>query len=212
MGTCSGMGDLIAVGSGSGYLATPGRGAGPALVVITEPDGPAGDGRDVCDRFAVEGFTALAPEFRPGQTAGDLAAALDLLGPHPAVRGQTAGVVGFSDGAGEALGLAARRPDAVGVVVLFSFSGTVPALAGPDGFHLTAPVQGHFSEDDPSSPPQAASALEDALGEAQVSAEIYTYPNTDGEVFDPARSHAHGDDAARQAWVRTLEFLRRHLG
>src|SRR2546428_9442619 len=109
VGTSPAMGETIAVGSGRGYLATPEKGAGPPLVVIDEP-GRAEHGHDVCDRFAAEGFTALAPELRNGHTAGDLTAAIDVLKPHPAVRGQGVGVVGFATGAGLALWLRAPPP------------------------------------------------------------------------------------------------------
>jgi carboxymethylenebutenolidase len=96
----------------NGYLSTPEMGAGPAVVVITEP-ASAGQGREICDNLAAEGFTALAPDLRNGHTADDLAAAVDLLKPHPAVRGQGVGVIGFDAGAALAKWLAEQRPDDV---------------------------------------------------------------------------------------------------
>ncbi|HEV7862113.1 MAG TPA: dienelactone hydrolase family protein [Acidimicrobiia bacterium] len=205
------MGENIAFGTTGGYLATPEMGAGPALIVIQERESPPGHGRDVCDRFAAEGFTALAPELRNGHTAADLAAAIDLLKPHPAVRGQGVGVVGFGLGAGLALWLATSRPD--DVVAVVPFYGTVPeGVEHPDWSRLSAAVQGHFGEEDPACPPQAVSALESALGEAGVSVEMFVYPLAGAGFFDDTRPDAHVEDAARQAWIRTLEFLRKHLG
>jgi len=205
------MGENIAFGSGGGYLATPDMGAGPALIVIPERDSPPEHGRDICDRFGVEGFTALAPELHNGYTAADLAAAIDVLTPHPAVRGQGVGVVGFSLGAGLALWLATHRPD--DVVAVVPFYGVVPdGVQQPDWSRLSAAVQGHFGEDDPFCPPEVVSALERALGEAGVTVEMFVYPCAGRAFFDDTRPDAYVEDAARQAWIRTLEFLRKHLG
>jgi carboxymethylenebutenolidase len=204
------MGENIAFGSAQGYLATPDMGAGPPLIVIEEPSSLAGHGHAVCDRFAAEGFTALAPELHNGQTADALAAAIDLLKPHPAVRGQGIGVVGFSVGAGLALWLGTHRPD--DVVAVVPYYGVVPDVEQPDWWRLAAAVQGHFGEDDPSCPPDVVSALERALGEAGVTVEIFTYPGAGQAFFDDTRPDAYVEDAARQAWIRTLEFLRKHLG
>jgi dienelactone hydrolase len=115
-------------------------GAGPAVLVITEPTDD-GLSHQVCDDLAAEGFTALAPELRNGHTANDLSAAVDLLKPHPAVRGHGVGVIGFDAGAALAQWLAEHRPDDVVAV----------------------------------------------------------------DTHD-------GDDYERLDWIRTLEFLRKHLG
>jgi carboxymethylenebutenolidase len=188
-----------------GYLATPGKGAGPALIVIPEGPGVADHIRKRCDDFAVEGFTALAPALENGETAGELAAAIEFLKPHPAVRGQGMGVVGFSVGAGLALWLATHRPE--DVVAVVAYSGTVPAEAEqPDWSRLTAAVQGHFGENDPACPPPVVGPLESALGESGATVEFFSYPTVG------ARFYEEDEDAARQAWIRTLEFLRKHLG
>lgn len=212
------MAETIAFGSTDGYLATPEKGAGPAVIVIAEPSSLPDHAHDVCERFAAEGFTALAPAFgslaSPPQndsTASDLGAAIDLLEPHPAVRGQGVGVVGFAAGGELALWLALHRPD--DVVAVVPYYRAVPEGADrPDWSRLTAPVQGHFGEDDPACPPEAVTALEAALGEAGVNAEIFVYPGARDAFFDETRPDAYLEDAARQAWIRTLEFLRKHLG
>jgi carboxymethylenebutenolidase len=205
------MGETIAFGSTGGYLATPEMGAGPALIVIEEPASLPDHGREVCDRFAAEGFTALAPALQNGSTADDLTAAIDLLKPHPAVRGQGVGVIGFAAGGGLALWLGIHRPEDVAAVV--PYYGAVPdAAEPPDWSRLAAPVQGHFGENDPTCPPEAVSALEADLAAAGVTVEMFVYPGAGPAFFDDTRPDAHVEDAARQAWIRTLEFLRKHLG
>ena len=112
------MGETIAVGSTDAFLATPEMGAGPAVLVITQP-GDTKRREQVCEEFAGEGFTALAPDLRNGSTARDLTAAVEFLKPHPSVRGQGIGVVGFGAAAGLAEWLGAERPHDVVAVVSF---------------------------------------------------------------------------------------------
>ena len=49
-------------GTCQGYLATPESGNGPGVVVLQEWWGLVDHIKDVCDRFAAEGFVALAPD------------------------------------------------------------------------------------------------------------------------------------------------------
>src|ERR1700741_4999853 len=51
-----------------GYLATPASGKGPAVVVIQEWWGLVEHIQDVADRFAAEGFLAIAPDLYHGKT------------------------------------------------------------------------------------------------------------------------------------------------
>jgi carboxymethylenebutenolidase len=194
------------------YVATPEKGAGPALIVIPERSSAGEHARELCDRFGAEGFTAMVPVPEEGHTAADFAAAIDTLKSHPAVRGQGVGVVGFDAGAGLALWLGMHRPD--DVVAVDMFYGLPPIEGGqrPDWSRLSAAIQGHFAEEDPTCPPEKIAALEEALGDAGVNVEMYTYPTTGPGFFDDSRSDAYDEDQARQAWIRTLEFLRKHLG
>src|SRR5262245_14277013 len=54
-----------------GYLATPASGKGPGVIVIQEWWGLVPHIKSVADRFAAEGFSALAPDMYHGQTAGE---------------------------------------------------------------------------------------------------------------------------------------------
>src|SRR5258708_4396855 len=56
-------------GSERGYLAAPAGGAGPATIVLQEWWGLDDHVRSICDRFADEGFFALAPDLYGGETA-----------------------------------------------------------------------------------------------------------------------------------------------
>jgi carboxymethylenebutenolidase len=55
-------------GSTPGYLAVPAGERGPATIVLQEWWGLDSHIRSVCDRFAGEGFYALAPDHYRGET------------------------------------------------------------------------------------------------------------------------------------------------
>ena len=128
------MGEMIEFASNGsvarGYLATPSGGIGVPLVVIQEWWGLVPHIEDVCDRFAAEGFLALAPDLYRGEAttepdeAGKLMmamnleqAAKDMSGAVDAVSGRaggaSVGVTGFCMGGGLAMVLATQRPDKV---------------------------------------------------------------------------------------------------
>src|SRR5829696_10268790 len=107
----------------SGYLATPASGTGVPLVVIQEWWGLVPHITDVCERFAAEGFVALAPDLYRGESttepdeAGKLMMAMnleqagkDMGGAVDEVAllagGDRVGVTGFCMGGGLALVLA----------------------------------------------------------------------------------------------------------
>ncbi|HUQ62143.1 MAG TPA: dienelactone hydrolase family protein [Acidimicrobiales bacterium] len=218
-------------GGGSGYLATAGEGAGLGVIVIHEIWGVAPHIRDVCDRFAAEGFTALAPDLFDGRTVspGDtdealkmvaeldmshaaavLSRAVDYLAGHDAVRGDGVGVVGFCIGGGMALWLATLRPDMVKAAV--PFYGLRPRDVEPDWSKMQAAVEGHYAELDERNTPAAANELAERLTDLGLDVRMFVYPGTKHAFFNDSRDDAYDEDAARQAWIRTLEFLRAKLG
>ncbi len=214
-----------------GYLAA-GEGAGPGLIVIEEWWGLVSHIEDVCDRFAAEGFTALAPDLFDGKTvpnsepdeaqrqmmalrvpqaAKQLSGAVDYLVGHPSVRGHGVGVVGFCMGGGLALWLGTLRPDQVRAVVPFYGLIAWPDVQ-PDWDRLTASVEGHYGEEDDLATPDLPREIESQLTERGRDVRIFFYPNVGHAFFNDTRPEAYDEDSARQAWVRTLEFLRAKLG
>src|SRR5205814_1050973 len=67
-------------GTTQGYLATPTSGKGAGVLVIQEWWGLVPHIKRVCDRFAAEGFSALAPDMYHGKTADEVAAAIKKAG------------------------------------------------------------------------------------------------------------------------------------
>ena len=216
----------------SGYMATPVEGAGPGVVVIQEWWGLVPQIKRVCDRLAEEGFTALAPDLYHGEIAAhdemdkaghlmstlpadraarDMVAAVDYLLGHDAVRGHNVGVVGFCMGGMLAFLLAAKAGDKIGAAV--PHYGAPLGENEPDWSGLTAPVLGHFAEKDDFFPIDAVRAQADRLDEMEKDITIHVYAGT-GHAFANEENAlgTYDEDAARQAWVRTLEFLRAKLG
>lgn len=210
-------------GSAQGYLARPDR-PGPGVLVIQEWWGLVGHIREVADRFADAGFTALAPDlFHGKQTtspdeAGKLLMALEVdraeqdlrgaAGYLASVTGGTAvGVVGFCMGGQLAL-FAASKSARIGACV--DFYGIHPNVR-PDYEAIRCPVLGLFAENDGFVTAEAVTELEESLTAAGVETDFHTYAGTDHAFFNDGRPEVYDEVAAADAWNRVLEFLRANL-
>lgn len=225
------MGEIVEFPSNGsteqGYLAVPASGSGPGVIVIQEWWGLVDHIKGVCDRFAGEGFVALAPDLYHGRTARepdeagkammalqmdqasrDMSGAVDAL--LQRCTGAGVGVIGFCMGGGLALVLATRRPDAVKAVV--PCYGLIPwPDARPDYSAMTAAVQGHYAAGDELFPADAARQLGEELRGLGKEAEIIVHPGTDHAFFNDTRPEVHNPEEARQLWASALAFLRDRL-
>jgi carboxymethylenebutenolidase len=216
----------------SGYLATPPGGAGPGVMVIQEWWGLVPQIKRVCDKLAAEGFVALAPDLYHGESAShtemdkagqlmsslpadravrDMAGAIDFLLSNDAVRGDSVGVVGFCMGGALSLMIAAQQGSRIGAAV--AYYGTPPPDRAPDWSGLAAPVLIHVAEADSFFPVEAFHELEASLKKIGKDVTSYVYPGT-GHAFanEDNALGTYDPEAARLAWERTVEFLRKHLG
>jgi carboxymethylenebutenolidase len=206
----------------SGYLAIPPAGQGPGVLVIQEWWGLVPHIKNVCDRFAAEGFTALAPDMYHGQTAtepdgaGKLFMALNIAQAEKDLRGAaqclatrsstaTLGVVGFCMGGQLALFAATLNP-AIGACV--NFYGIHPNVT-PDYTKLSGPVLGLFAERDQFVTPETARQVDAAIRNAGKQSEIHIYPGVDHAFFNDERPDVYDRTAAEDAWRRTLRFFQR---
>ena len=214
-------------GTCPGYLAAPDGGAGPGVLVIQEWWGLVPHIKDVCDRFAGEGFVALAPDLYRGesttepdgagklmmalnieQAAKDLSGAVDLLQERS---GRDAvGVVGFCMGGGLALVVATQRPDAVKAAA--PFYGVIPwPTAQPDWSKLDAKVQGHYAELDGFFTPDMVNDLEGTLQGLGKDVELLVYEDADHAFFNDTRPEVYKPEQSQQAWDRTIALFRETL-
>jgi carboxymethylenebutenolidase len=207
-----------------GYLATPASGKGPGIIVIQEWWGLVPHIKNVCDRFAGEGFTALAPDMFHGKTAnepdgaGKLFMALNIAQAEKDLRGAATyltahsstaklGAVGFCMGGQLALFAATLNPS-VGATV--NFYGIHPNVK-PDYTRLSGPVLGLFAEKDGFVTPQVAREVDAAIKAAGKQSDIHVYPGVDHGFFNDERPEVHNKAATDDAWRRTLAFFRQHV-
>ncbi|GAB6052777.1 dienelactone hydrolase family protein [Magnetospira thiophila] len=206
------------------YLARPDDDPKGALVVVQEIFGVNGHIRDVCDRLAVQGWTAIAPavqdRVRPGveldydpegvatgreivEQLGwdgpmrDIAAAAEFVAPNGRV-----GVTGFCWG-GSVTFLAACRVPAVGAAVGW-YGRHLPQFVGTD--HPQCPVMMHFGADDPLIPPDNRAAVAAAYPDVTV----HLYEGA-GHGFNCDRRPDFRAAQSKLAWQRTFEFFEANL-
>jgi carboxymethylenebutenolidase len=211
-----------------GYLALPAGGSGPGVVVIQEWWGLTTHIAEVANRLAAEGFVALAPDLFGGvtthdadeagklmqdlpveQAARDLGGAVDYLLDHDAVTSSTVGVVGFCMGGGFVLVLAAQQGDRIGAAVPFY---AVLGEGYPSFDNLSAPVLGHFGEQDAFQSTEAvqelAATIERQSGRRP---DFRFYPAGHAFFNDENPLGTYDPEQAAKAWDATVGFLRAHL-
>ena len=223
------MGEMITYASDGatarGYLAVPApdKARGRGVVVIQEWWGLVDHVKRVADKFALEGFHALAPDLYHGTTtkapdeAGKLLMALnieqaekDLRGAIERLRfltGRAVGTVGFCMGGALSLFAACANPKDVAACVVYY--GGHPKVSF-DFDRLAAPVLAHWAEDDDFANPNA-SRFEAELGQRDKAYESHAYPGTQHAFFNDDRPEVYDRDAAVRSWERTIDHLARNL-
>ena len=214
-------------GTATGYLAMPESGSGVPLVVIQEWWGLVPHILDVCERFAAEGFVALAPDLFRGekttepdeagklmmalnlaQAAKDMGGAVDEVA--AMANGSRVGVTGFCMGGGLAMVLACQRPDLVKACV--PWYGVIPwPEAQPDWSALDAPILGHFAENDAFFGPEAVAELDAKLTALGKDAELIVHPGVDHAFFNDTRPEVYDAATSASCWAQTVGFLHNNL-
>ena len=200
------------------YLASPEDG-GPGLLVLPSWFGLKPYFKQVCDRLAGQGYTALGLDYyggRIGRTIEDaqtlqeevegdmdameamVTAAKDhLVSLRP---GRPVGILGFSMGTDWAVITAASQPE-VAAIVLF-YGGWIG-----DFGKMKARVLGHYAEQDEYQSPQRTNGMVETMNAAGVDVKIYNYPGTAHWFMEEDRPE-YNPAAASLAWERTLDFLK----
>ena len=223
------MGEMIEFQSngeaGSGYLATAASGSGHGVIVLQEWWGLVDHIKEVADRFAGEGFVALAPDMYHGETADspddakrlmmslnidraekDLRGSIEYLLSLDQTQGDQVGTVGFCMG-GQLSLYAACANSQVGACV--NYYGIHPDVQ-PDIGNLEAPVLGFFGEDDAKVSPEVVRELEERLNQAGKQVEVHIYPGADHGFFNDGRP-MYKEKEAKESWDRMIQFYRANL-
>ena len=220
-------------GSLQGYLATPaGAGPWPGVLVLHEAFGLTDDIRSITDRFAANGYAALAPDLlswgpsfrclvstfndlirRRGEAHERIDAAGRWLAGHPSCSGRV-GVAGFCMGGGFALLGAPRQVFAASAVNY----GIVPHHAA-DVLAGACPIVASYGGKDRTMRGHAA-RLEAALEQNGVEHDVKEYPAVGhgfmnhhtgwATAFDRV-GFRYSEPEAEDAWGRITRFFTTHL-
>jgi carboxymethylenebutenolidase len=200
------------------------RRATRALVVVQEIFGVNNHMRNICARFAREGYAVIAPAlFDRTQRGVELTYTPDDVARGRALRGEVPadGTLADIEAAAAALPAGAARG-----IVGYCWGGTVAwwgatrsrsfraangwyggGVAAAKDEQPNCPVQLHFGEKDASIPMGDV----DAIRAAQPAVEIFVYPGAQhGFGCDERGSYSRPD--AELAWARTLDFFAKTLG
>lgn len=208
------------------YVADPASGLGPGVIVLHEGWGLTDHIREVCERLARAGFTALAPDLLRGESvatpadaetmadtldvesaAADIDSAVIELFGRNATEGARVGALGFGLGGHLAL-LAASRNRRIGAVV--DFYG-LHSRVKPDFAALTASVLAIFAGDDESIAKPSIRTLEADIARSNVRASIQTRPGVRPGYMNDTILDTFDAAAAAEGWDATVAFLRAEL-
>jgi carboxymethylenebutenolidase len=211
----------------TGYLAMPeSPGRHPAMVVIHEDWGLTDWVKEQTRKLAGQGYIALAVDLYRGQVAHDPSYAYDLMAGTPPDRAlrdleaavhflyarpdvikEKIGSIGWSMGGKWSLLLAVNDPFLAACVSNYGSIPTDPA----DIQKIHAPVLAIFGADDRYIAASDAYAFEEAMKSAHKSIDIKIYRNAGPGFENPGNKLGYREDAAEDAWRRTVTFLDQHL-
>jgi carboxymethylenebutenolidase len=215
-----GAGDMKA------YVARPKAGGKlPTVVVIHENRGLTDHIRDIARRLAAEGFLAVAPDMltpiggtpkdrdkardmigtlKGGDVVKNLVATARFAGSHANSSGNV-GAVGFCWGGQPTNMLAVADPQLKAAVAYY---GRQPAK---DLDKINAKLMLHYASDD-KNVNKGIDAYVKGLKAAGKSVEMHQYPGTKHAFNNDANPERYNAAAAKQAWQRTVAFLKANLG
>ncbi|MCC8972605.1 MULTISPECIES: dienelactone hydrolase family protein [Bradyrhizobium] len=209
----------------SGYLANAARGNAPGVVVIQEWWGLSDQIRGLCDRFAVAGFDALAPDLYKGKVvpyhdtdaAGKEMNSLDFMdattqtvrgaAQYLAKNGAKVGLTGFCLGGAVTIIGSVHVPELTAGVVFYG----IPPEQAAKPADVRIPLQAHFANKDDWCTPELVSNFEKAMKAAGKSLELFRY-DAEHAFVNEQRQSVHDREAAELAWGRATDFFKKHLG
>lgn len=215
-------------GNVKAYLSRPKSGGKPgAVIVIHENRGLVDHIKDVARRFAKEGFVALAPDLLsraggtekyPGEQGPEAIRKLaqegvveDLLGAVSYLKRQSflngrIGVVGFCWGGGQSLHFSTQCKDLSAAAVYYGRNPNPIDLVK----NIACPILGNYGEDDPNIMP-GVEPLKQALTKNAKTFDIKVYPGAKHAFNNNTNADRHHPEASKDAWGRTVNFLKKNL-
>jgi carboxymethylenebutenolidase len=197
----------------------------PAIIVIHEWWGLNANVRAMADRLAGEGYMVLAVDMYGGKTADSPASARALMldvveDPHSARENIRAayefltvagapriGSLGWCFGGGWSLNTAQLFPGELDATIIYYGQVTDDEEKLRP---ISAPILGLFGADDTGIKVESVEAFGASLERLRKVYEVHIYPGV-GHAFANPTGTNYNEEAATDAWARTLEFLGRHL-
>ena len=213
-----------------GYLAQPANaGNAPGVVVIQEWWGLDEEVKSVADRLAAAGYRALVPDLYRGKLALEAKEAEHLMGDQDfgdaagqdirgavqylkATGSKKVAVTGFCMGGALTVLAACNVPELDGTVVWYGY----PPLEYVNAEAIQKPMLAHWATHDDFFAISGVDQLEAKLKEAGVSFDFERYdakhafanPKSDSRGLPPLQ---YNPEAAKLAWERTFDFLKKNL-
>ncbi len=200
----------------------------PAVLIIHEWWGLNDHIKDIAQRFAREGYVALAPDVysrlgykvtKDSSEAAnlmgalssqavlrDLNAAITYLKGFSSVDPLRLGIVGFCMGGTFVLTMATHNSDIKAAV---PFYGKVPPIETLD--YLLCPILYHYGAKDGWVTKQEVDRLKEGLEKFGKPGQVCVYPEAGHAFFNDTRPEAYAERDAKEAWTRTLKFFATHL-
>jgi carboxymethylenebutenolidase len=176
------------------------------------------------DRFAAEGYAALAIDLYDGTVAKTsdeamaamkkvddarakevMLAGLAFLKDDPRVQAKKRASIGWCFGGGKSLQLALAAPDLDAAVMYYGHPETDPKVLEK----LRAPLLGIFGTQDKSIPPETVKTFEEALTTARRPHTIHSYDAP--HAFANPSNPRYDETNANLAWAEVRKFLAVHL-
>ena len=208
-----------------GYLTRPeGSGPFPAVVVIHEAYGLNDNIRSIAQRFAHEGYIALAVDLFAGRSPvvcmarfiygamtnsldhhgiKDLKRSLDFLAEQPDVDKNRIGAIGFCLGGTFAIAWACTDNRLKAIAPYYGFN---PRPL--EAVRRLCPVVGSYPEKDITA--GVAKKLDTALDRYNIAHDIKIYPGARHSFFND-QGRRYDVEAAADSWARVLAFFKEYL-
>jgi carboxymethylenebutenolidase len=224
-----------------GFLAWPGAGRAPGVVMVPDVRGLYGHFRELAVRLAGEGFAVLAvdlyrrtgpPEIRDvagamrwirelsdPQVLADLQSAIDFLAAHPAVVGRRVGITGFCMGGQYAILAACACRGVSACVPFYGMLAYAPDLDPAKkprspleaAKELACPLLGLYGAEDALIPLAQVDAFRARAAASGQPCELRVYPGAGHAFMNDTQPDRHRPEAAADAWPRMVAFFREHL-
>jgi carboxymethylenebutenolidase len=207
----------------SGYLARPEGSPRGGMIVIQEWWGLNDDIKEIADRYAAEGYLALAPDMYHGvvvdepddarklamglerdKAAQEIDAAVAWLKGTQGVA--KVGCVGFCMGGGLTLATGLRPSSGIDAAHVY-YGGGMPEDA--QLATIRVPVMGSYGAEDQGIPAERVEGLRAALTASGVENDIKLYEGAGHSFFN--RGHSYHPESAADSWERSKAWFGRHL-